>query len=300
MKKNIPLLYQLILLSSSLAHGFSATYFYQLYLHDEYYAEPPGFPSKIALTPIIASFSASTPDQWHENRFTAGLIQSLRLSKNHTWIEFIAAYGKEHTHLTYHQNEYIRSHRGWDDFLIDIGHNFLDETGKKQFMFHWLIGLPITHRVSLAQMQQPLWGARTFATGPIVEAAYDFLRDEAEDLFIGALARFLHFSKRRYEPILPPNAYFHPGSSIDFLALGHYRYYSFNIELGYIFTTQYRSSYQFIDHVQKLPRQHYNSIYIDLFYYIENLAMSLELNASKIWGKPYDGSTLYFSIAKYF
>lgn len=300
MKKVIQHSLWLALFCSATCIGFSASYFYQLYLHNEYYAEPPGFPSKVALNPIIASFSASSADQWHEDRFAAGLIQSLRFSNNTTWIEFITAYGKEHTHLNYQQTDYKHTRRGWDDFLIDIGHNFLDETGKKQFMFHWLFGIPIAHKVTLAEIEQPLWGTRTFTTGPIVEVAYDFVRNIAEDLFVGALARFLHSFKRHYEPILPANAYLYPGRSIDFLALLHYRYYAFNIEFGYIYTTIYDSKYRFVDHIQKLPGQHYNCGYIDLFYYIQNAAMSIEVNVSKIWGKPYDGYTLYFSVAKYF
>ena len=199
----------ILVLWSSCSIGFSATYFYELYLHNEYYAEPPGFPSKIALSPIIASFSASSADQWHENRFAVGLDRIITISaKIHSWIEFIAAYGKEHTHLQYEQTEYKENHRGWDDFLIDIGHNFLDKTGKKQFMFHWVVGIPITWSVTPAQIEQPLWGSRTYSTGPVVEVAYDFIRNAAEDLFIGALARFLHFFKRHYEPLLPPERLF--------------------------------------------------------------------------------------------
>ena len=100
------------MLWSTCSIGFSATYFYELYLHNEYYAEPPGFPGKLAGGPIIASFYGEG-NQWHENRFSASIVESLRLVKNNTWIEFIAAYGKEHVH--YDQAGIIdrASHKGW-------------------------------------------------------------------------------------------------------------------------------------------------------------------------------------------
>ena len=279
--------------------GFSATYFYELYLHNEYYSEPPGFPSKFVLSPIIASFSGEG-DQWHENRFSAGLIEALRLTHNHSWIEFIAAFGKEQVRFNHEGQMGKKSRLGWDDFLIDIGHNFLDETGKKQLLVHWLIGIPVARKVSLAEIEEPLWGTRTFATGPVIELVYGFIRNEAEDFFIGAIGRFLHRFKRSYEPILPENAFLYPGRQIDILTLLHYRYYGQNIEVGYVYSLYNHIHYQFSNQIQRLPAAHYNSFYADYFYFHEKLSMGFELNITKTFGNPYEGITVYGLIAWYF
>ena len=279
--------------------GFSATYFYQLYLHNEYYAEPPGFPSKFILSPIISSFSGQA-DQWHEERFAAGLIETVRLAYNHTWIEFITAFGKEHIQLNQQGIITKKSRFGMDDFLIDIGHNFLDESGKKQLLLHWLTGIPLTKKVSLADVNQPLWGTRTYATGPVIEVVYEFVRNKAEDIFIGVITRFLHGFRTRYTPILPLDAFFNPGNSLDILALFHYRYYDQNIEAGYVFTKFSNSSYEFSDHIEHLPSQRYNSFYLDYFYFYKPRSMGFEINITKTIGTPYNGITVYGLITWYF
>lgn len=281
------------------AAGFTASYFYQLYLHNEYYAEPPGFPSKFLTEPIISSFSGCGPD-WKEKRLAAGVVTALRLVKDHTWVEFITAFGKERVHLKQDSQIIKKSRSGADDFLIDFGHNFLDKTGKKQLLLHWLIGIPLTKKISLSEINQPLWGTRTYATGPTIEFCYDFVRNEAHDIFIGLITRLLHFFGRHYEPILPANALLHPGNSLDILALFHYRYYGQNFECGYVYTHFNKASYQFIDHTQKLPSQNYNSFYVDYFYYHQKLSMGFECNITKNFGKPYDGVTVYGLVAWYF
>ena len=291
-------IYLCILWTTSCA-GFSATYFYELYLHNEYYAEPPGFPSKIVASPIIASFSGSG-EQWKENRFSAGLVEAVRLTHNHSWIEFIAAFGKEHVSYNHQGIRGKKSRFGWDDFLIDIGHNFLDETGKKQLLVHWLTGIPTTKKISSAEVEGPLWGTRSFATGPVVEVVYEFIRSNAEDLFIGLVTRFLHRFKHSYEPILPPNAFLNPGNALDVLTLFHYRYYGQNFEMGYVHTLYNNISYKFPDHTEHLPSERYNSIYLDYFYFYEKLSLGFECNISKTFGKPYDGFTIYGLIAWYF
>ncbi len=292
----------IIILWTASCAGFSATYYYQLYLHNEYYAEPPGFPSKIVIAPIVASFSGNgTPsDQWKETRFLGGIIEALRLVHNHTWIEFIAAFGKENVRFS-HKGVFGRESRaGWDDFLIDVGHNFLDASGKKQLLVHWLTGVPLTRKVTLAEVESPLWGIRTIATGPVIEFAYDFIRNPAQDLFLGIIARFLHLFKRTYEPILPSDAFFHPGNALDILALFHYRYEAQNIEIGYIYTRYNNISYQFHDHTQHLPSERYNSFYGDYFYFSEEKSMSFEINIAKTFGDPFSGITIYGSVAYYF
>lgn len=288
-----------ILLWNASCAGFSATYFYELYLHNEYYAQPPGFPSKLVISPIVASFSGNG-DQWHENRFSAGLIEALRLTHNHSWIEFIAAFGKERVHLDQQGTIINESRFGMDDFLIDIGHNFLDATGKKQLLVHWLTGIPLTKKVSLAEVNQPLWGTRTYATGPVIEGVYEFVRSEADDIFIGLIARFLHRFERRYTPILPANAFLHPGNTLDILALFHYRHYTQNIEAGYVFSRYSKISYEFPDHIQRFSTERYDSFYLDYFYYYAPRSMGFEINITKTIGAPYNGITLYGLIAWYF
>ncbi len=119
--------------TSSIA--FSAAYYYELYIHNEYFAEPPGFPSKFILSPIFSSFSIDN-NVIQEDRFAGGLIAALRLTHNHTWIELITAIGKERVRLNELETISKKSRSGMDDFLIDIGHNFLDATGKKQLLVH--------------------------------------------------------------------------------------------------------------------------------------------------------------------
>jgi len=279
--------------------GFSATYFYQLYLHNEYYAEPPGFPNKLSAAPIVSSFDGHG-DTWKEKRLSVGLIEALRLCYDHTWVEFIAAFGKER--VRYNRAGVIgtASRFGGDDFLIDVGHNFLDETGKKQLLLHWLTGIPLTDRVTLADVESPLWGTRTFATGPVIEIAYDFVRNEERDIFLGFIGRFLHRFRRNYVPILPPDAYFNPGNQMDLLALFHYRRWQHNIEIGYVYSLYNKISYQFPTYTEPIPSNRYNTFYVDYFYFNNELSLSFEINISKTFGTPYEGATAFGIIAWYF
>lgn len=279
--------------------AFSAAYYYELYIHNEYFAEPPGFPSKFVLAPFFSSFSINNK-VIKEDRFSAGLIAALRLTHHHTWIELITAFGKEHVRIKELETFNKKSRSGLDDFLIDIGHNFLDATGKKQLLVHWLTGIPLTKKVSLIEINQPLWGTRMYATGPVVEAIYDFVRNEEYDIFIGLIARFLHRFKRHYTPILPPDALLNPGNSLDVLALVHYRHYDQNIEVGYVYSKFDHASYRFIDHIQHLPTERYYSLYADYFYYYEPQSMGFEINMAKTFGKPYEGYTIFGSITWYF
>jgi hypothetical protein len=297
--KFIKFFFLIILFWNAFCPGFSATYFYQLYLHNEYYAQPPGFPSKVLVAPIVASFSGHR-DNWKEDRFSGGIIEAVRFAHNHTWIEFLAAFGKEHVRFT-HQGVFGRkSHFGGDDFLIDFGHNFLDETGKKQLLLHWLTGFPLTRRVTVDEVEQPLWGTRTFATGPVIEFVYGFIRSKEQDLFVGIIGRFLHRFKRHYEPILPSNALYHPGNTTDILVLIHNRCYGHNIEFGYVYALLNHTSYQFVDHTQPLPSDHTNAVYIDYSYYSEETSMGFEFNLTKTFGKPFKGIVFYGLVAWYF
>lgn len=289
----------IFLLWNSLCLGFSATYFYELYLHNEYYEEPPGFPSKLLAAPIIASFTGKG-EGWTEKRFSAGLIEAIRLTHNHTWIELIAAFGKERVRFNHQGVLGEKSRMGWDDFLIDFGYNFLDESGKKQLLMHWLIGVPVRKKVTSAEIEGPLWGTRSYATGPVIEAAYDLIRSKEEDLFIGLLGRFLHRYKRHYEPILPLGAFFRPGDALDILAITHYRYYGQNIEVGYVYTRYNAIANEVAGIIERLPSERYNSFYIDYSYYYEEKALSFEINITKTFGKPYDGITVYWLIGWYF
>jgi hypothetical protein len=269
-------------------------------MHNEYFSEPPGFPSKFVLAPLIASFNGHG-DDWHEKRFSVALVASLRLAYNHNWIDLIAAFGREHVRFDDAGVRGRQSRLGWDDFLIDIGHNFLlDEEGKMQVLLHWLTGIPLKRKVTLAQQNDPLVGTRTLATGPVIEFCYDFIRNTPTDFFIGFIGRFIHRFKRHYEPILPPNAFFHPGNMIDLLSLIHYRYYGHNIEAGYVATFFINQSYQFPDHTEYLPSGRYNSFYLDYSYYHEELSMGFEFNITKIIGKPYEGIAMYALVAWYF
>lgn len=283
--------------------GFSSTYFYELYLHNEYFAEPPGFPSKFILSPLIASFTGhgDHTDPWHEKRLSAALVQSLRLTHNHTWIEFIAAFGRERVRFDQQGVRGTQSHFGLDDFLIDIGHNFLiDEKGKLQILVHWLTGIPLKWKVTLAEQNDPLVGTRTFATGPVIEWAYDFIRNTEYDVFVGFIGRFLHRFQRSYQPIIPANARFNPGNLIDLLTLIHYRHYGHNLETGYVATLFINQSYRFPDSIQRLPSGRFHSIYIDYFYYYERLSMGFEFNITKVFGKPYEGVAAYGLVTWYF
>jgi hypothetical protein len=262
--------------------ALSAAYYYELYIHNEYKAEPPGLPKKFILSPIIGSFSGGRRGQWHEHRFAAGLIEALRLTYGHTWIEFITAIGKERVRLNQQGIISKKSRFGMDDFLIDIGHNILDETGKKQLLLHWLTGIPLAKKVTLAEVNQPLWGTRTYATGPVIEGVYEFIRSEEYDIFVGLIARFLHRFKRHYIPILPADAFFRPGNTLDILALFHYRYNEQNIEFGYIFSRYNHAAYQFPDQTQPLLSEQY------------------KINISKTWGKPYHGVTVFGTLSIYF
>lgn len=280
-------------------YAFSATYLYELYLHNEYYSEPPGFPNKIVVAPIISLFSGNG-DQWDENRISGGLVETVRFVHDHTWIELIAAFGEERVTYNHEGKEGKQSRFGWDDFLIDIGHNFIDKSGKKQLLIHWLIGIPLKKGITLAELEQPLWGTRTYATGPVIDIAYDFIRNNAEDLFVGLIGRFLHRFKRTYEPILPANAFLNPGNLMNLLALIHYRYYSHNIEAGYVYTLYNRISYQFVDHKEFFPSEKYNNFYIDYFYFYEKLSLGFEIGVVKTFGKPYNGTSIFGLVAWYF
>lgn len=296
-------IYLLSLLWCISCAGFSSTYFYELYLHNEYFAEPPGFPSKFILSPLLASFTGhgNHTDLWHEKRFSAALVAALRLTHNHTWIELIGAFGKERVRFNHEGVRGRQSHFGLDDFLIDIGHNFLvDEKGKFQILVHWLTGIPLKWKVTLAQQNDTLVGTRTFATGPVIEWAYDFIRTVEYDVFVGFIGRFMHRFKRSYQPILPPGAIFNPGNQIDLLMLGHYRHYGHNLEIGYVASLYIHQSYQLPDSIERLPSGRYNSIYFDYSYYHDKLAMSFEFNITKIFGRPYEGIAAYFLIGWYF
>lgn len=280
--------------------ALSASYFYELYIHNEYKAEPPGLPSKFVLSPIISTSKGSRRGLWHEDRLATGVIGAVRLTRGHSWIEFITALGKERVKLNQQGIISKGSRFGMDDFLIDIGHNFLDESGHKQLLVHWLTGIPLTKTITPIQVNQPLWGTRVYATGPVVEGIYEFVRNEEYDIFLGLIGRYLHRFKRRYEPILPANAFFKPGNQLDILALFHYRHGEHNIECGYIFTRYYDGSYQFIDSVQRLPNEKYNSIYGDYFYFDEAHNRGYELNITKTFGKPYRGVTIFGAVHWYF
>ena len=280
--------------------GFSITYFYELYLHNEYYNEPPGFPARFEIMPLIASFK-DHGNQWWEKRFTGGVAGALRLTHHHAWIELIAAIGQEKVRFNHQGSRGEQSRCGGDDFLIDIGYNFLiDKKGKAQLLLHWLTGIPTRWKVSLAEVEEPLIGTRTFATGPVIEFSYDFIRNPATDFFIGIIGRFLHRFKRSYQPILPLHALFHPGNTLDVLALIHYRHYGHNIEFGYVDTLFIDSSYQFPHYREPLPAEQFNSVYIDYSYYDTPLAMGFEAGIVATFGKTSTGTSLYGSIAWYF
>lgn len=290
----------MIIISPLSSVAFSASYFYELYIHNEYYAEPPGFPSKFVLSPIISTFHGSRPGLWHEDRLATGVVGAVRLTRGHSWIEFITAMGKERVKLDQQGVISKGSRFGMDDFLIDIGHNFLDKSGKKQVLIHWLTGIPINGNITAIQVNQPLWGTRTYATGPVIEGIFEFMRNDEYDIFLGLISRYLRRFKRRYEPILPANAFFKPGTQLDILALFHYRRYEHNVEFGYVFTRFYNSSYRFADSVQRLSNEKYNSIYGDYFYYDEKHNRGYELNITKTFGKPYHGITIFGAAHWYF
>ncbi len=279
--------------------GFSASYFYDLYIHNEYYAEPPGFPSKLVILPLVASFSGKG-DQWHENRLAGGIVGAVRFVHDHTWIEFVTAYGKEKMKFN-HLGQFGKASRaGWDDFIIDFGHNFLDKTGKKQLLLHWLIGIPLIQKVTLEEVQSPLWGTRTYATGPVIEFAYDFIRNYAQDFFFGIIGRFLHRYERSYEPILPRGTFFHPGNALDILILLHNRYYEHNVEIGYVYTHYNHISLEAPTGITRLPSERYNSFYVDYFYYYEKRSLGFEVNITKTFGKPFEGITVFSALTWYF
>jgi hypothetical protein len=280
--------------------GFSDTYFYELYLHNEYYSEPPGFPSKFVISPIISSFINKGYQSW-EKRFSFGVVGSLRLTHDHAWIEFIAALGQEHVRFNHQGKIGKKSRFGGDDFLIDIGYNFLlDEKGKLQLLLHWLTGIPTKWQVTLAEIEEPLFGTRTFATGPVIEFAYDFIRTIERDVFIGFIGRILHRFKRTYQPIIPPNASFNPGNAIDIVSLFHYRYYGHNVEFGYVYTADTDLSYRFPNHLERLPSDKFNSIYFEYFYYHNRLAMLFEIGMVKTFGKTTEGIAFWGLIEWYF
>lgn len=280
--------------------GFSNTYFYELYLHTEYYNEPPGFPSKFALTPLISSF-ANKNCRSLEKRFSAGVIGSLRLAHHHAWIEFIAALGEERIRFNHQGRLGKLSRFGGDDFLIDIGYNFLlDKKGKIQLLLHWLTGIPTQWKVTLAEIEEPLFGTRTLATGPVIEFAYDFVRNEEQDFFIGVICRFLHQFKRSYQPILPPNVLFNPGNSLNVLSSLHYRYYGHHIEFGYVYILLSNPSYLFPRRIEQFPSEKSNLIYFNYAYYHDQLSMSFEAGIANVWGKTSDGIVAWGTLAWYF
>ncbi len=288
------------LLWSLSGFGFSDTYFYELYLHNEYYSEPPGFPNRFGVMPLISSFTNKGHDWW-EKRFSIGTVESLRLTYNHAWIEFIGAIGQEHVRFNHQGHRGEKKRFGCDDFLIDVGYNFLlDRKGKMQIILHWLTGIPLHWKVSLAEQEEPLFGTRTFAMGPVIECAYDFIRNQERDLFIGFLGRFLHRFKRTYEPILPSNAVYNPGNVIDLMTLIHYRYYGHNFECGYVPTFLINSSYELPKGIQNLSSQQLNSVYFDYFYYHDQLSMGFETNLVKTFGKNSQGISWYGAISWYF
>lgn len=283
------------------AYGFSATYFYQLYLHNEYYSEPPGFPNRISVAPIITSLQGAG-DNWKEKRFSAGLVESVRLVHDQNWIELIFGFGKENvrfSQLDSNEKEHA-SRAGLDDFLIDIGHNFLDESGKKQLLIHLLAGIPLHWNITEHDIHQPLWGTRTYAIGPVIELAYDFRRSEAEDLFVGAICRFLHRFPRAYDPILPPDAEYHPGNLLNLLGLIHYRYYSHNFEGGYVYTQYSSMANKYGFQIERLPSNRYHNLFIDYFYFYEPRSLGFEIGIVKTWGTPYHGVSVFGLAAWYF
>ncbi len=107
---------------------------------------------------------------------------------------------------------YKKSRVGFDDFLIDMGYNFLfDDNAKVQCMPHIIAGIPTYWKITLAEQEDPLMGTRTYALGGSVEVVYDFERSIKNDIFFGLIFRFIHRFDRNYFPVLPENSFFFTG-----------------------------------------------------------------------------------------
>ncbi len=262
----------LLILGFNLAcQAISDTYLYELYLHNEYYAEPPGFPDKVSISPIITTFNKRLPGGF-ENRFFAGSIGSLRLTHKHLWVEFIAGAGKESLHLKQGKQHVKKSRSGFDDFLIDGGYNFLlDKKGKAQLLIHGLIGIPTF--LELAHDEQILLGTRTLHAGPVIEFAYDFIRSKEADFFCGFITRWLHGFARKDKTT---QVFYDPGNVLDVLLLLHYRSYGHHFECGYNPTFITRQLFKSLDQRTKIPAENYTSLYATYSYYNAQRALSLE------------------------
>lgn len=238
-KKNIFLTHFNLLIAlfyihfSFFCNATSSVYSFELYLHNEYYSQPPGFPNKITIVPNISVINRTTRNG-KEHRLFTNILEAIRLTYKHLWIELFTSIGTEQLTFTSKDISYKKSRTGFDDFLIDMGYNFLfDDDGKVQFMPHIIVGIPTFWNITLAEQEDPLMGTRTYALGGSLEVVYDFERSVKYDIFFGLIFRCIHRFDRKYFPVLPENSFFSPGNFIDSLVLFHYRWFQHNIECGY-------------------------------------------------------------------
>lgn len=178
-----------LMMFSQLSYATSGVYLFELYLHNEYYAQPPGFPSKFSLVPTVASIHRTNANA-NEHRIFASVLETVRLTYKQLWIEFFTNIGKEQLTVNCGDNCYKKSRAGFDDFLIDLGYNFLlDQKGKVQLLPHFIIGIPTFWKVTPLEVEDPLLGSRAITIGPAIECAYDFIRTKEQDIFFGSIFR---------------------------------------------------------------------------------------------------------------
>lgn len=284
----------------SLSHATSSVYSFELYLHNEYFSQPPGFPSKISVVPNITLIEHKTT-VGKEHRLFTNLLEAVRLTYKHWWIELFTSIGKEYLTLTCEHGCYKKSRTGFDDFLVDAGYNFLlDKKGKVQLLPHVLVGIPTFWKITQLEQDDPLLGTRTFALGGSLEAVYDFKRSIKHDIFFGFIFRFIHRFDRKYNPVLPPDNIFVPGNITDYLLLFHYRVFQHNIEFGYNIT--YLS-----DRAIKSPRATLyqpstilHTVYGYYALYLERLSSLLEIGLIGTISKKTKAVTPYMLFGWYF
>ncbi len=263
------------------AQAISPVYLYELYLHNEFYAEPAGLPNKVNFAPMVSSINELYPRGFGK-RFFSGAVASLRLTHNSMWIELFAAAGKEQLHSRHNQVHGQRSRTGFDDFLIDCGYNTaFDQENKAQLIIHTLVGIPTFKYIALGEIEQPLLGTRSFRVGGSLEFAYHFVRTKEQEAVFGFIARVLHQFPRKYS-LVPSKGRYCDGNTTDLLGLVQYRYFGHHVEAGYDATIITNRAYRFPSYTKRIPSVFLPSVYGLYSYYAEQLSIGFE--TVLIWG----------------
>ena len=168
----------------------------------------------------------------YEKRCVTGSLFNMRYVSPHSWwLEMTTAVAKERA-CSRGALEFNACRKGFDD-IVFTGGSVMHLSKNAQCVIYALAGFPTRRCVTPLEAHDTFLGTRFFSVGAGLEFSYSFFSTLAQSCFVVVQTRIIHFFKRRWDPILPANAFIKPGDVVDVLLTLNYRKRKNIFEVGY-------------------------------------------------------------------